>query len=64
MNDKENNKNIWDEVRKEIEKSNLDENIKKKIFQNLLKIKMEKINILITGATGCGKSSTINALLI
>ena len=29
---------------------------------NLNRIKNKKTNIMITGATGCGKSSTINAL--
>lgn len=32
------------------------------MFKNILKLRKQKINIMITGATGCGKSSTINAL--
>lgn len=32
------------------------------MIQNLQDLKKEKLNIMITGATGCGKSSTINAL--
>ncbi len=32
------------------------------LLHNLQKIRNQKVNILITGATGCGKSSTINAL--
>lgn len=32
------------------------------LLRNFAKIKNTKVNILITGATGCGKSSTINAL--
>ncbi|MFY8299518.1 GTPase [Pseudoalteromonas sp. SS15] len=35
---------------------------KNKWFARFEEIKNSKINILITGATGCGKSSTINAL--
>ncbi len=35
---------------------------KQLLFQNLLHLKKHHVNILITGATGCGKSSTINAL--
>lgn len=35
---------------------------KTKILQNLNELKGEKVHVLITGATGCGKSSTINAL--
>lgn len=31
-------------------------------MKNLLHLKEQKINLMITGATGCGKSSTINAL--
>lgn len=35
---------------------------KTKVLQNLNALKDEKVHVLITGATGCGKSSTINAL--
>ena len=35
---------------------------KREIVKNLYNLKNSTINILITGATGCGKSSTINAL--
>ena len=31
-------------------------------MKNFLQLKEQKINLMITGATGCGKSSTINAL--
>ena len=31
-------------------------------MKNLLNLKKQKINLMITGATGVGKSSTINAL--
>ena len=40
----------------------LDEQTKNTVFRNLAKLKELKVNILITGATGSGKSSTINAL--
>ncbi|UUC96748.1 GTPase family protein [Comamonas sp. C11] len=40
----------------------LNEASKNIVLRNLAKIKETKVNILITGATGCGKSSTINAL--
>ncbi|HYE10446.1 MAG TPA: GTPase [Patescibacteria group bacterium] len=53
---------IWDNVQKELEKLDLDEKTKKILFENLLKLKVQKINILLAGATGCGKSSTINSL--
>ena len=32
------------------------------MLQNIARLKDQKLNVLITGATGCGKSSTINAL--
>jgi len=40
----------------------INEDDKNKVLINLAKLKDTKVNILITGATGCGKSSTINAL--
>ena len=45
-----------------IMKEKLNENVKEKLLGNLLKLKKEKVNLMVTGATGCGKSSTINAL--
>lgn len=38
------------------------ENAKREIMEEMLKMSENKANILITGATGSGKSSTINAL--
>ncbi|MDD2774348.1 MAG: 50S ribosome-binding GTPase [Gallionella sp.] len=40
----------------------LTETAKRQVLLNLARLKETKVNILITGATGCGKSSTINAL--
>ena len=42
--------------------ANLDEAEKIKLLKNIMRLKDKKVNIMITGATGCGKSSTINAL--
>ena len=42
--------------------ANIPEAEKNKLMKNFLYLKEQKINIMITGATGCGKSSTINAL--
>ncbi len=41
---------------------NIKEQDKEIMLKNLARIKDTKVNILITGATGAGKSSTINAL--
>jgi predicted GTPase len=57
------NKHFTDELVNSInEDKTLDEVTKTKVLRNLTKLKDTKVNILITGATGCGKSSTINAL--
>lgn len=40
----------------------LPEDAKTTVLKNLARLKEQKVNILITGATGCGKSSTINAM--
>ncbi len=37
-------------------------NVKSQLKINIRKLYEQKMNIMITGATGCGKSSTINAL--
>ncbi|OPH60303.1 hypothetical protein BC351_17550 [Paenibacillus ferrarius] len=58
----ENHEETWENIEQKIQKSNLDENDKKVIYSNLLRLKSQKVNILITGATGSGKSSTINAI--
>lgn len=42
--------------------SDLSEAAKRELLVQMNKLNDTKINILITGATGCGKSSTINAL--
>lgn len=41
---------------------NLNDSDKTPILKNAQRLRDTKVNILITGATGCGKSSTINAL--
>lgn len=53
---------IFDEMQKDVFNSSIPDSEKHKILNNILKLKDKKINIMITGATGCGKSSTINAL--
>ena len=55
-------KKIFEEMENDIMKSNVPEKDKIKMMKNLSNLKEQKINLMITGATGCGKSSTINAL--
>ena len=53
---------IYEAIQNDIMNGNIDEATKNKMLKNLMKLKEQKINIMITSATGCGKSSTINAL--
>jgi predicted GTPase len=62
MEQKMERKNIFKDMENDINSSDLDENTKKKLFKNILNLKNKKVNLMITGATGCGKSSTINAM--
>lgn len=49
-------------MEEDINQANIPEFEKQKLMTKLLMLKERKINLMITGATGCGKSSTINAL--
>ena len=54
---------IFEVLEKDITNSkDIDELTKNKLLKNVLALKSQKLNIMITGATGAGKSSTINAL--
>lgn len=55
-------KNIFKDMEIDIDNANLDENTKQQLLKNVFKLKNQKVNLMITGATGCGKSSTINAM--
>ena len=55
-------KNIYELLESEIMKSDLSEEEKNKKLSKLLKARGQKINLMLVGATGSGKSSTINAL--
>lgn len=56
------NENIFTTMKNDILKSDLNETNKNIFFKNIMKLQNQKINLMITGATGSGKSSTINAL--
>lgn len=55
-------KKFLDAMESDIMNADIPETEKNKLMKNFLKLKEQKINLMITGATGCGKSSTINAL--
>ena len=54
-------KNIFKEIEKNVMRENMDEKTRQ-LLGNLLRMKNQRINLMVTGATGVGKSSTINAL--
>lgn len=54
--------NIYETMENDIMNAELNESDRNKMLKNIMKLKDQKVNIMITGATGCGKSSTINAL--
>ena len=53
---------LYDTLTKTIMESSISEEEKQSLLKAILRNKEQKVNVLITGATGCGKSSTINAL--
>lgn len=55
-------KSIYDLLEEEIMSAEISDAEKTKKLSRLLKIRGKKVNIMLTGATGSGKSSTINAL--
>ena len=59
---KVNREDIFEDLRQDVLNSDLDEVNKNKMLKNILHLQNQEINIMITGATGSGKSSTINAL--
>ena len=60
--EQERNKNLWAVMESDVINADISETAKEKLKENLRYLEGQKINLMITGATGCGKSSTINAL--
>jgi len=54
--------NIYKDMEIDIDNADIDEESKQKLLKNVFRLKNQKVNLMITGATGCGKSSTINAM--
>lgn len=59
--EQERNKNLWAVMESDVINADISETAKEKLKENLRYLEGQKINLMITGATGCGKSSTINA---
>ncbi len=55
-------KSIFEAIAQDINNAEIPEIEKQKLLKNLTAMNERKINLMITGATGCGKSSTINAM--
>lgn len=56
------NQDVFKKIENSIDSLNISDAEKKTLFEGVLRLKKQKINLMITGATGCGKSSTINAV--
>ncbi|MGN0598377.1 MAG: GTPase family protein [Oscillospiraceae bacterium] len=56
------NKNFFEKLAQDINNAAISETEKQIMLKNLAAMSQKKINLMITGATGCGKSSTINAM--
>jgi predicted GTPase len=56
------NQDVFKKIEDSIDSLKIDESEKKAFYANVLRLKKQKINLMITGGTGCGKSSTINAM--
>ena len=52
-------RNLLKEIENIIMSKKMDEKVREKLLGNLLKLKKQKINLMVTGATGYGKSSTM-----
>lgn len=53
---------VFKKIEDSIKSLKINEEEKKSLLEGVIRLKKQKINLMITGATGCGKSSTINAM--
>ena len=51
---------VFDDMERDVQNSSLSERDKNKMLKNILHLREQEVNILITGATGCGKSQASN----
>ena len=58
------NTSVFERLTEIVMNSGATEAEKKEALGSIMELKGKKINVLITGSTGCGKSSTINALFL
>lgn len=52
------NESIFDAMAQDINSMNISEADKQRMMKNLAAMRSQTMNIMITGATGCGKSTT------
>ena len=62
MNENKSSRNIFDSLHDEVMSSDLPEDEKTRRLSQLLKASGRKVNLMLVGATGSGKSSTVNAM--
>ncbi|MBO5177316.1 MAG: 50S ribosome-binding GTPase [Lachnospiraceae bacterium] len=55
-------KDFYEALEQDIVGLGLAEEEKSKLLKHIMQLKAQKLNIMVVGGTGCGKSSTINAL--
>ena len=56
------NRSIYDLLEEEIMSSDIPAEMKARRISTLLKVRGQKVNLMLVGATGSGKSSTVNAI--
>ena len=62
IGEKQEHQNIYDVLEEDIMNADISEAEKARRLSNLVKLRGQKVNVMLAGATGSGKSSTVNAL--